>query len=363
MNLISEIERQLAERFSKKCCVLTGSGTTAIYVLLKSLHFKKNITVLLPGICCFAPAYAVKYAGLKLDFCDVSLTDGCLTAKSIDAAIKKNSKIKVVIGVHLYGNVMEVESIKKICKKRNVLFVEDVCQAYGSEYKGRPCGSFGDFSILSFGHTKILDAGGLGALLTDNEEVVCLARDRVEKIGARDSERLKELSARHCHRYYTLQKKARLDPEKKVKFGELWRGYRDAFICGIDKRMLKNIKILLKQEKRIINHRQKLYLVYKGILQDQKKISIVKSRYKGCPWRFSCLIEDVDIIELCDVLRSHGYDISNWYPNLANMFVADYSRRLRNSDEFEKRISNMWLDETKNKKYVVRLCELLKKIV
>lgn len=363
MNLTNKIESQLAKRFNRKCCVLTGSGTAAIYLLLESLHLKKDATVLLPGICCFAPAYAVKYAGLKLDFCDVSLLDGCLTAKSVAVALKKNPKIKVVIGVHLYGNVMKINSISKVCKSCNVLFIEDACQAYGSQFNGRPCGSFGDFSILSFGHTKILDAGGLGALLTDNKEVAGLVRNKLKKIVNKDPERSAELFDNHRQKYYAVQKKARSNIKEKAKFGELWKGRKDAFICGINKPMLGKIEALLKQEGRIIAHRKKLNLMYNRMLQRQAGLKIVKSKYRAVPWRFSCLIKNRNLPQLCDVMRSCGYDISNWYPNLANMFVQDYRRKLKNADEFEKNVVNMWVDETKDAKYVIHSCQLLEELL
>ena len=356
MSLINEIESQLAKRFNKRCCVLTGSGTAAIYLLLESLRLKKDATVLLPGICCFAPAYAVKYAGLKLDFCDVSLLDGCLTAKSVAVALRKNPRIKVVIGVHLYGNVMEIDSISKVCKSRDVLFIEDACQAYGSQFNGRPCGSFGDFSILSFGHTKILDAGGLGALLTDHQEIASRVKSKLKKITNKDPSRSAKLFDDHRQKYYAVQKETRTDAKKRAQFGELWKGRKDAFIYGINEPLLRKVRALLKQQGRIMTHRKKLNLMYNRMLQRQAGLRIVRSKYRSVSWRFSCLIENSNLPQLCDVMRSRGYDISNWYPNLANMFVRDYRRKLKNA---EKRVVNMWVDETKDERYVIRSCQLL----
>ncbi len=363
MSLIKEMESQFARRFNRKCCVLTGSGTAAIYSLLESLDLKKDEAVLLPGICCFAPAYAAKYAGLKVDFCDVSLADGCLTGKSVTVAIKKNPKIKVVIGVHLYGNVMDINSIEKVCKKYKVLFVEDACQAYGSQFNNRLCGSFGDFSILSFGHTKILDAGGVGALLTDHQKIASRVRHRLERILNKDPRRSVRLFDDHRQKYYAIQRKSWSNTKAKVEFGELWKGCKDAFIYGIDETVLRKVRALLKREKQIIAHRKKLNLVYSRMLQRRKDIKIIKSKYQVVPWRFSCLINNGNLPQLCDIMRSHGYDTSNWYPNLANMFVQDYRRKLNNANKFEKNVVNMWVDESKDEEYAAGSCRLLERLL
>lgn len=363
MSLVKEIESQLARKFNRECCVLTGSGTAAIYLLLEALSLKREETVLLPGICCFAPAYAVKYAGLKIDFCDVSLSDGCLTARSVAAAIKKNPKIKVVIGVHLYGNVMDVTAIEKVCKAHGVLFVEDVCQAYGSRFNGRPCGSFGNFSILSFGHTKILDAGGIGALLTDHHEVAFRVRNKLKGIPPQNPDEAAKLFDEHRQRYYAVQKKAQSNLKAKAELAQLWKGRKDTFVYGIDEALLRRVKTLLKREGQIIARRKKLNLIYNRMLEGQKGLKIIKSKYRAVPWRFSCLIENTNLPQLCNLMRSRGYDISNWYPDLANMFVQDYHRKLKNADQFEKRVVNMWVDETKDEKYVISSCRLLESLL
>ena len=356
MGLVKDIESYLTDKFSRKYCIFTGSGTTALYLLLKTLKLKEGDTVLLPGICCFSVAYAVKYAGLKLDFCDVSINDACLSTDALEASIKHNPSIKVVIGVHLYGNVLDMDSIMKICKKHRIVFIEDVCQAYGSYYKNRPCGSFGDYSILSFGHTKILDNGHGGAVLTDNSQDVEMIRNKSGKLINYDKQEHDRLSSNHSDRYYKLQALSRNNPAKIVLFEKLLKGFMENFIHGIDYSSLKRLKILLKKEHKIIAHRIKLYKLYKTTLRENSSIGLIGSDHKIVPWRFSFLIPYVNTLRLCDMLRNEGFDISTWYPNLANMFVSDNRRKLKNANIIESSVVNCWVDDTKNEKDVLNIC-------
>jgi dTDP-4-amino-4,6-dideoxygalactose transaminase len=360
LDLIYEIERTLAGKFRRDHCVLTGSGTTAIYLILRALNLEQGDAVLMPGTCCFSPAYAIKYAGLKLDFCDISLKDGCMSPKDLVSAIVENPSIRVVIGVHLYGNVMDLDPIRRICGEREIVFIEDVCQAYGSGYKGFPCGSFGDFAVLSFGHTKILDAGGTGAVLTDKHELAETIRKEMEPIPDYDPTLMKSMSKRHSEEYYRIQKISRHDPQEKILFEKLPEKYKELFIQSINFKVLPTLKSLIEKESSITQHRIKLASLYKDLLSNCPKIEILESENGAVPWRFSCLIKDINTGSLCDEIRKKGFDISAWYPNLASMFVHDYSRALRNANILEETIINLWIDETRDESYVQKVSATLR---
>ena len=360
VDLIRQIEDKLTERFQRAYCILTGSGTTAIYLTLKALGLKRDDAVLMPGICCFAPAYAVKYAGLNLDFCDISLKDGCLTGESLVLALKKNPNIKVLIGVHLFGNTFELDTIRDVCINNNLVFIEDACQAYSSYYKGSPSGLWGDFSVLSFGHTKILDAGGGGALLTDNRNIADYIRKQAKAIPCYDTSLISSQMKKHSEKYYALQMMCRAQPWERALLGSLWKGYNHVFIHRINLEILPKLRVLLKNEYKIVHHRMKLARLYRMLLKNCQKISFVESDYRVVPWRFSFLFDGGKTTYFCDTLRREGFEVSNWYPNLANMFNQDFRRRLDNANIFEKRVVNLWVDETKDVSYVKKTCNLIK---
>ena len=84
--------------------------------------------------------------------------------------IKRGKKTKAVIAVHLYGMPAKIDKIEAVCKKHNVYLIEDAAEALGSSYKNQKCGTFGDFSILSFNGNKIITTSGGGALVCRDKE-------------------------------------------------------------------------------------------------------------------------------------------------------------------------------------------------
>ena len=241
-----------------------------------------------------------------------------------------------------------------------MFFIEDVCQAYGSSYKGSLCGSVGDLSVLSFGHTKILDAGGTGAFLTDIGESADRVRTDLNTLGEYNSSIILSLSKTHKAKYYALQETSRGELQRRTLFSTLFEGYKNLFIHNINNEVLPELRNLLNNEDKIIQHRVKLGKLYKKLLKDYLKITNLESGHNVVPWRFSCLIEDMDTVELCNKIRKERFDISTWYPNLANMFNQDYSRELETANILEKQIINMWVDNTKDEAYVQKMCSTLK---
>jgi perosamine synthetase len=94
---------------------------------------------------------------------------GCLSAESLEQLI--SPKIKAVIPVELYGNMPDMDSIRKITKDNGIAVIEDAAEAIGSEYRDRKAGSFGDTGVFRFHGSKTLTTGEGGMLVTDREDV------------------------------------------------------------------------------------------------------------------------------------------------------------------------------------------------
>jgi 8-amino-3,8-dideoxy-alpha-D-manno-octulosonate transaminase len=91
-----------------------------------------------------------------------------LEPSAVEKAI--TSKTKVVMPVHMCGSMADLDALKAICKKHNLLLVEDACQAIGGSYNGKPLGSIGDLGCFSFDYVKTVTCGEGGALITNNQE-------------------------------------------------------------------------------------------------------------------------------------------------------------------------------------------------
>ena len=149
--------------------VATSSCTAAIHLGLLALGVTKDDEVIIPEITWIASASPILYIGAKPVIVDVLEDSWCIDPKKIEAAI--TPKTKAILIAHIYGNVCEMDEILTISKKHNLKIIEDAAEGFGSEYKGRKCGSIGDIGVFSFHGTKTITTGEGGMLICNNEEV------------------------------------------------------------------------------------------------------------------------------------------------------------------------------------------------
>lgn len=145
------------------------SCTSAIHLAILALGIGQGDEIIVPDITWIATSAPISYVGAIPKFADIDKETWCITAKSIERCI--TPKTKAVIPVDLYGNVPDMDEIKKTCKKYNIAIIEDAAEAIGSIYKGRKAGSLGDIGVFSFHGSKIMTTGEGGMLLTNDEEI------------------------------------------------------------------------------------------------------------------------------------------------------------------------------------------------
>ena len=168
--ICKEVEKKIANRFSKKNCLLTNSWTNAVIGILKSLDLKAQDEVIIPNLTFVACANVVEISGAKIIFADVDKNTLLL---SIDDCIKKiTKKTKVIMPVHLYGNIFDTEELKRQIKKKTkkkIYIIEDSAHSFsGACKKNKPIGYHADFAVFSFYATKNITCGEGGAIITDN---------------------------------------------------------------------------------------------------------------------------------------------------------------------------------------------------
>jgi dTDP-4-amino-4,6-dideoxygalactose transaminase len=157
-----------------------SSGTSAIHLALILLDVKAGDSVFCQSLTFSASANPIAYQGAIPVFIDSESDtwnmDPVLLRKALEEA-KANGKLpKAIIPVHLYGMPAGIEEISAIAKEFNVPIIEDAAEALGSHINNKPCGSFGQFGILSFNGNKIITTSGGGALISDDAEMIQKAR-------------------------------------------------------------------------------------------------------------------------------------------------------------------------------------------
>ena len=152
-----------------------SSGTAAIHLCLIMSGVKLNDEVICQSFTFSASANPILYQGAIPVFVDSEPDTWNMCPNQLERTIidriSKGTKPKAIIVVHLYGMPAKIDEISEIAKKYKITLIEDSAEALGSTFKGKKCGTFGDFGVLSFNGNKIITTSGGGALICENENI------------------------------------------------------------------------------------------------------------------------------------------------------------------------------------------------
>ena len=163
---VGELEEVFAKRVERKYTLAVNSCTSALISALTAVGVGPGSEVIVPGYTFFASCAAIVAAKAIPIIAEV---DDSLTLDPVDFENKITDRTKAVIPVHMRGVPCDMDRIMAIAKKHNVAVIEDVAQAIGGTYKGKPLGSFGDMGCFSLQFHKIITSGEGGLITTDDE--------------------------------------------------------------------------------------------------------------------------------------------------------------------------------------------------
>ena len=162
-----EFETAFAQKMQSDYCQLVSSGTAALTVALAAAGVGADDEVILPTFTFVASFEAILSVGAVPVVVDIDDTL-TLNPESVEKAI--TSKTKCVMPVHMCGSVAQLDTLKAICNKHNLILLEDACQAVGAKYNGKYVGTYGDLGCFSFDFVKTITCGEGGAILTNDKE-------------------------------------------------------------------------------------------------------------------------------------------------------------------------------------------------
>ena len=176
---VQNFEKEFAKYCEAEYSAAVNNGTSALHLAMLAIGIGPGDEVMLPANTFIATAWAPSYVGAKPVFVDCTKDTWQIDAKKIEEKITKRTK--AIIGVHLYGQPFDIDSVAEICKKHNLYLVEDSAQAHGARYKGKRAGGIGDIGCFSFYPGKNLGAYGEGGGVTTNNkeyyEHICKLRN------------------------------------------------------------------------------------------------------------------------------------------------------------------------------------------
>lgn len=160
-----ELEAELQQKLQVNHAQLVSSGTAAVSVAMAVAGVGAGDEVIMPTFTFVASFEAIMMLGAIPVLVDIDDTL-TLDPKAVEAAI--TSKTKAIMPVHMCGSMADLDALQAICKKHNLLLIEDACQAIGGSYKGKSLGSIGDVGCFSFDFVKTITCGEGGAVITNN---------------------------------------------------------------------------------------------------------------------------------------------------------------------------------------------------
>lgn len=163
-----ELEHEICHTFGAGHAQVVSSGTAALTLALSALGVGAGDEVIMPTFTFVASFEAVISVGAIPVLVDVDETL-TLNPKAVEEAI--TPKTKVVMPVHMCGSMAQLDELKAICDKYNLLLLEDACQAIGAKYKDKYVGTIGHAGTFSFDFVKIITCGEGGAVLTNDADV------------------------------------------------------------------------------------------------------------------------------------------------------------------------------------------------
>jgi dTDP-4-amino-4,6-dideoxygalactose transaminase len=171
---VDQFEKTWAARLGAKECLATSSGTSALVTSVNALDIGPGDEVIVSPYTFVATINAVLLQHALPVFVDSDRETFQIDARKIESAI--TARTRCILPVHLGGASVDLDTILSIAKKRQVPVLEDACQSHLAEWRGRKLGTWGDLGCFSFQASKNLNSGEGGAIVSNNEALLEVAR-------------------------------------------------------------------------------------------------------------------------------------------------------------------------------------------
>jgi UDP-4-amino-4,6-dideoxy-N-acetyl-beta-L-altrosamine transaminase len=253
---VINFENNLKKNFGAKYCSAVSSGTAALHLAVMSLSLAKNSKIITTPMTFVATSNSIIMNNLIPEFVDIESSSYTIDLNKLEHKLKKDKKVKAVIGVDYAGNICDWESLSFLSKKYNIKLINDNCHAIGTKYKGKinyAC-KYADIVTQSYHPVKAITTAEGGSILTNNKKIY----EKVSKLRSHGINRSNELKKKHGSWYYSIE--------------ELGYNYRLTDIQSA----LGNSQ--LKKLNKFISERRRLAKIYNNEFKGISELTIPKQR-------------------------------------------------------------------------------------
>ena len=337
---ILEIKKLVSKNLGLNNIFLTNSCTSALEICALTIGLGSADEVIVPSFSFITSASSFARTGCKLRFCDIEKKTLMPTLKDITKCITK--KTRAIVIVHYQGySVDYLDKLKNICKKKKIFLIEDAAQAFGSFFKKKALGSFGDFACFSFHETKNLHSGAGGMLVVNNKKYL---------------EKIKIIHDKGTNRY--------LMNLKKIKYYS-WVDIGSAFL--MTELSASYLSPQIKNYKKIFLKRSKLYFRYLKLLKkiNEGNFYIPNNfKYRYNYHAFVLILEKNNREKFLKFLKKNKINaVISYTPlhrSIAGKKFSKFKGVLLNTDNYVKKIVRLPLHDSLTSKQVDYICTKIK---
>ncbi len=323
--------------FIGRPAICVNTGTAALHLALQACDIGDGDEVLVQSLTYLASFQAISASGAKPIACEVNSHD--LTIDLNDAYKRLTKKTKAIMPVHYSGNPGNLESIYSFAKKHGLRVIEDAAHAFGSIYKNKLIGSFGDICCFSFDGIKNISSGEGGAIVTNDKNVINRIKD-IRLLGvSKDSENR-----------YKNERSWELNVNEQG-----WRFHMSNIMASIGIEQLKKFKSF--QQKR-----KELAKLYQKLLFEVSEIEIIDIDYDLItPHIFPIKVKNNNRDLLKTELEQNGIQVGiHYYPNHLLKFYSNYS--LPKTERIYSNLLTLPLHPDLNKSDIDYICKVIKSV-
>ena len=171
---IEAFEAALAKRAGRKHGIGVNSGTSGLHLCVRGLGIGEGDEVITTPFSFIATTNCLLFERARPVFVDIDPGSYNMDPAAMEKAI--TPKTRAILPVEVFGNTMHFDRYEELCRKHNLLFIEDCCEALGGQLKGRPAGNFGQCGVFAFYPNKQITTGEGGMIVTDDDRLADLCR-------------------------------------------------------------------------------------------------------------------------------------------------------------------------------------------
>jgi len=172
---VKRFEEEFAARAGRKHGIAVTNGTAAIDAAVEALGIGPGDEVILPTFTIISCVMQIVRSGATPVLVDSDPLTWNMDVSQIEAKI--TPRTKAIMVVHIYGLPVDMDPVLELCQRYGLKLIEDAAEMIGQTYRGKPCGSFGDISTVSFYPNKHITTGEGGMILTDDDDLAEQCRE------------------------------------------------------------------------------------------------------------------------------------------------------------------------------------------